>query len=171
MDDELVDIVDWNNVIIGKTTKQEAHEKGLLHRTVIAEVINPHGKWALVRQASDRQDAGQFVSPVGGHIRSGESEIEALRRETEEETGITEFTSKYIGKAIYNRRVLGRCENHFFILFEIYTNQKPRLNHESVEYRWFSPQEIRTTIANNPDIIGDALHFVARTFYPNLLIK
>ena len=62
---EYVDIVNENDDIIGSVSKQEAHEKGLLHRTVISEVINTEGKWTLVKQSSDRQDAGQYVSPIG----------------------------------------------------------------------------------------------------------
>jgi len=33
----------------------------------------------MVKQASDKQDAGQYVSPVGGHVTSGETDIEALK--------------------------------------------------------------------------------------------
>ena len=35
---EQVDIVNEENEVIGQTPKQEAHEKGLLHRCVISEV-------------------------------------------------------------------------------------------------------------------------------------
>ena len=89
--DEQVDIVNENNEVIGQADKSEAHQKGLLHRTVISEVINSTGEWLLVKQASDRQDPGQYVSPVGGHMRAGESEISALLREAEEELGIKNF--------------------------------------------------------------------------------
>ncbi|MEK7510012.1 MAG: hypothetical protein AAB567_00430 [Patescibacteria group bacterium] len=34
---EMVDIVDENDNILSQTTKKEAHEKGLLHRTVISQ--------------------------------------------------------------------------------------------------------------------------------------
>jgi hypothetical protein len=32
------------------------------------------------KQAGDRQDAEKYVSPIGGHIKAGESEIEVLKR-------------------------------------------------------------------------------------------
>ena len=40
MDDELIDIVDEGGVILGQISKIKAHEKGLLHRCVLAQLIN-----------------------------------------------------------------------------------------------------------------------------------
>ena len=61
--DELVDAVDENGNFIEVVVKREAHEKGLLHKTVIASVIDSKGRWLFAKQAQDRQDAGQYVSP------------------------------------------------------------------------------------------------------------
>lgn len=41
---EFVDIVDENNKVLYKTSKKEAHKKGLLHRCVISEIINSKGE-------------------------------------------------------------------------------------------------------------------------------
>jgi 8-oxo-dGTP pyrophosphatase MutT (NUDIX family) len=166
---EMVDVVDEDNNILYKTSKKKTHEFGLLHRTVIAEVIDSKGKWTLVKQASDRQDADQYVSPVGGHVRSGESEDEALHREALEEMGLKDFDYKYIGKVIFNRKILGRQENHYFILYEIYTDDKPELNHESVGLESFSKQQLATQIKANPKKFGEAFYFIVNTFYPELM--
>ncbi len=162
---EMVDIINQQNEVLYQTSKDDAHQKGLLHRCIIAEVIDSQGNWTLVKQASDRQDAGQFVSPVGGHIKAGESETEALAREALEEMGLTIFTSKYIGKAILNREVIGRKENHLFILYEIYTDQAPVLNHESVDFEKFSLEQIQSEMQSNPTKFGQAFHFVMEKFY------
>ncbi len=89
--DEIVDVVNENNKVLYQITKTEAHQKGLLHRTVIAEIKDTKGRWTLVKQASDRQDAGQYVSPVGGHARAGETEEETLKRGAFEEAGLKNF--------------------------------------------------------------------------------
>jgi len=95
--EEQVDIVDEECNVLYSTSKADAHAKGFLHRTVIAEIRDSIGNWILVKQAADRQDAGQYVSPVGGHVQAGETEEEALKREALEEVGFTDFEYELIG--------------------------------------------------------------------------
>lgn len=168
--EEYVDVVNENDEVLYAISKQDAHTKGLLHRTVIAEVIDSKGAWTLVKQASNRQDALQYVSPVGGHVSAGETEDDALKREAYEEMGLQSenFTYKQIGKAIFNRTVLNRYENHLFILYEITTDQTPVLNHESIDYKVFQIEELKQEIQKHPQIFGAAFHFVVNTFYKSL---
>lgn len=166
---EKVDIVDENNKVLYQTTKKQAHKKGLLHRTIIAELINSMGRWILVKQAIDRQDAGQYVSPVGGHMKAGESETEALKRETSEELEIKKFAYKRIRQVIYNRLILDRQENHYFIIYEIYSDQEPILNNESTSFKRFTKNELKKIIKTNPKNFGDAFYSVIKSFYPSLL--
>ena len=168
---ERVDIVDNNNRVLYSTTKQEAHKLGLLHQTVIAEIIDSKKRFSLVKQADDRQDAGQFVSPVGGHVQTDESVEDALKREALEEVGLKNFDYKYIGKVIFNRTVLNRQENHYFILFEIYSDDLLILNHEAVDYQKFTKIELKKAINNNPKKFGDAFYCILKTFYPELISK
>ncbi|MFH1769560.1 MAG: NUDIX hydrolase [Parcubacteria group bacterium] len=167
--DEKIDIVDENDNVLYQAYKKEAHEKGLLHRTIISEIIDSQGKWIMVKQASDRQDAGQYVSPVGGHVQVGETEAEALKREALEEAGVKDFEFKLIGKRIFNRNVLNRQENHYFILYEIQTDEKIVTNEEAVSYKVFTKKELKDALKSTPEIFGGAFHFVVKTFYPDLL--
>ena len=167
-DQERVDIVNEDNQILYSTSKTEAHKKNLLHRTIISEVINNEGKMLLVKQASHKQDVGQYVSPVGGHIRSGETEFQALEREAMEEIGLKNFSYKRVGQAIYNRFVLNHHENHFFIVYEIFSNVLPTLNDESDGYKYFTQEEITLALVKNPEVFGAAFHFVIDHFYPDL---
>ena len=167
---EMVDIVDENDNVSHQATRGEAHQKGLLHRTTISEVRDSEGRWIMVKQSADRQDAGQYVSPVGGHVEAGETEDEALKREAKEECGLSNFDYKLVGKAIFNRSVLGRQENHYFILYEIYSDAgKLQLNHESESYKLFTTQELKDSLKRNPEMFGNAFHFVVTAFYPELL--
>jgi 8-oxo-dGTP pyrophosphatase MutT (NUDIX family) len=166
---EVVDVVNESDEVLSQITKGEAHEKGLLHRTTIGEVIDSQGRWILVKQSSDRQDAGQYVSPVGGHVKAGESEDEALKREAMEECGIEGFDFKLIGKKIFNRDILGRHENHYFILYEIYSDKEIKINEESVSYKAFTKDELKDALKKMPEMFGAAFHFVLKEFYPELL--
>ncbi|OGG04971.1 hypothetical protein A2Z33_06800 [Candidatus Gottesmanbacteria bacterium RBG_16_52_11] len=166
--DEPVDIINEMREFQFSCPKREAHARGLLHPTILAEVIDSEGNWTLVKQAHDRQDAGRYVSPVGGHIRSGESDAASLKREAYEEMGLKKFKYQHIGSAVYYREIIGRKENHLFVLFEIYTDQEPALNHESVSLRVFPQAVLKQQMKEHPELFGDAWHFVANTFYRQL---
>lgn len=168
MIEEQVDIIDAQGKVVNTVPKSLAHQQGLLHKTVIAELVNSRGEYCLVKQSSSKQDSGQFVSPVGGHVSAGETEDEALIRECEEECGLTPSNFKFIGKTIYNREVIGRKENHLFIVYEIYTDQNPILNHESVEFKWFSETEIKSLLKSKPDTFGAAWHHVFKNIFPEI---
>lgn len=163
--EENVDIVNDKGEVIGKTTKSQAHTQNILHQTVIAELIDSDSNWLLVKQASDKQDAGQFVSPVGGHVRAGETAIVALLREVKEEIGLEKFDYKYVGKSIFRREILNRKENHLFVVYEIYSDEEVVLNKESVSFNKLSKNKLQTMLKTNPNKFGDAFHFVWKTFY------
>lgn len=168
---EMVEIVDEDLHVLYQTSKKDAHEKGLLHKCVIAEVINIKGEMMLIKPYSHKQDSGQYVSPVGGHVSAGETDEEALKREVKEEIGISDFTYKTRGKAIFNRYIIGRHENHYFVLYEIFTDQKPKLGDEAESYRWFTKKELKNKLKKNKKMFGDAFLFVVKNFYPGLTIK
>ncbi len=166
--EEQVDIVDEQGNVVYSVPKSVAHEQGLLHKTVIAELVNSRGEYCLVKQAESKQDPGTFVSPVGGHVSAGETDEATLIRECQEECGITPVKYELVGTTIYNRDVIGRHENHLFVVYTIYTDQNPILNHESVEYKWFSVAKIKTTIKNSPETFGAAWHHVFKTIFPKI---
>ncbi len=167
---EYVDVVDESGNVLEAVPKTEAHKRGLLHKTVISEVTDSQGRWLLVKQSSDRQDAGQYVSPVGGHVKAGESAIDALKREANEELGLEgDFKYEYVNRAIYNRHVLGRQENHFFIMYTILSDAEPKLNEESESYKYFTEEELRNELKENPKMFGDAFIFVLKQFFPHII--
>ncbi len=168
--DELVDVVDENGNFLEVVAKGVAHEKGLLHKTIIANVVGGDGRWLLVKQAKDRQDAGQYVSPVGGHVTAGEDDINALKREANEEIGLSgEYKYEFIGKKIFNRHVIGRHENHLFIMYKIFSDQEPVLGAEDDGCKYFTEEELKKELKESPKIFDDAFHFVVRVFFTELL--
>ncbi len=168
--DEQVDIVDEDGNFIEVVSKKVAHEKGLLHKTVIVQIVNSKGEFVLVKQSSDKQDAGKYVWPVGGHVSAGETDVEALKKEVREEAGIMEdFRYEFIGQKINNRNVLGRQENHLFVMYKIFSDQEPILNHESESFTYFTEEELKKEIKTNPNDFGINFYFVTRNFFPNFL--
>lgn len=167
MNEEVVDVVDGYNQVISQSTKVEAHRLGLLHRIVMAEVRNHDGDVVLVKQAPGRQDAGQLVSPVGGHVRAGESEGNALEREVFEEIGLRDFAYDFLGSFIFNRYILERQENHLVAVFMVVADPADFvLGEEAVAIETISMTELIGALKGTPEKFGGAFHAVVREVYP-----
>lgn len=80
---EIIALVNERDEIVGQTTKQESHRKGQPHRVAAIFVIK--GNELLINK---RQDNGLYDHSVSGHVRYGESFIQAARREAQEEIGL-----------------------------------------------------------------------------------
>lgn len=99
---ELLDIVNEKDEIIGVASKEEIHEKILLHRFVHVFVETSEGK-VVVQQRSRHKKKGplKFDAAVGGHVKSGESYEAAAKREMIEELGVAPGI-KLIGNTFNN---------------------------------------------------------------------
>jgi isopentenyl-diphosphate delta-isomerase type 1 len=86
---EIVDWIDKRGKIIGTVTKKFAHDHALLHHAVHVFVLN--GKKELIiqkRSKNMRTLPGKWDTSVGGHVKSGETMMQAVKRECKEELGI-----------------------------------------------------------------------------------
>ncbi len=89
MNDELFDVVNDRNEVIGCLPRAEVHRRGLKHRSAHLLLFNSRGDLFL-QQRSFRKDTcpGAWDSSAAGHLSAGESYDDAVRRETREELGI-----------------------------------------------------------------------------------
>lgn len=85
---EYLDIVDENNNVIGKDTRENVHANHCIHRGIHVFVVNDKGE-ILVQQRSMKKDdrPGVYDSSVGAQVLSGETYEQAAIRETKEELG------------------------------------------------------------------------------------
>ena len=85
---EYLDVVDQNDQVIGRETREHVHRAHLIHRGVHILVVNDSGR-VLVQRRADSVDnyPGYFDASVGGQVASGESYEQAAARELEEEIG------------------------------------------------------------------------------------
>ncbi|MEV3930859.1 MULTISPECIES: NUDIX domain-containing protein [unclassified Streptomyces] len=88
--DEILDLVDENDEVVGQMARGEATARGLRHRCVFIEARDPEGRLFV-----HRRTATKLVFPshhdmfVGGVVGAGESYDEAALREAEEELGVS----------------------------------------------------------------------------------
>ncbi len=100
---EWLPVVDVDGNIIGKATRTECHRnKDLLHPVVHLHVFNSKGEWYLQKRPMHKLvQPGKWDTAVGGHIDFGEELEKALRRESAEELGITDFKPDLVTKYIW----------------------------------------------------------------------
>lgn len=104
---------------------------------VKAVIQNPEGKFLILKE-KDRWQA------VGGRLEKGEKLEEGLRRETQEETGITNLE---VGKVIHVDEWFSKPEGelkHIVALFFLCKTESNRvaLSDEHEEFAWITADEL-----------------------------
>ncbi len=89
--EEVFDLVNDKDEVIGSVPRKEVHSKGHIHRSVLFYVFDNEGR-IFVNQRSDDKEfyPGYWSIVLGGHVHAGESYEEAVIREAKEEAGITQ---------------------------------------------------------------------------------
>ena len=87
---ELLDVVDENDRIIGVKKRGEIHAEGLMHRAVHILVFNSGSELFIQKRAMSKDNnPGLWDSSAAGHVDSGEDYYSCAIRELEEELGLT----------------------------------------------------------------------------------
>lgn len=133
---ELVDIVDREGVLTGKTIdKSDAHKKGILHKVSVAAIINSDGKLLVQRRSLNKStEPGKWDLSAAGHVDSKETSIEAILRETYEEIGIriNQLELKHIDTYICTKKLSKNCIiNHYSELYIV--NKDINLNDINIQ--------------------------------------
>lgn len=162
---EIVDIINKNDEVIDRMSKKEAHDKGLLHRCVLAITRRTNGNYVMTINAPHKQDPNLFVPSIGGHVKSGEEVDKAMEREAEEEMGFKDFTYEFIGNFTYDRDVEWGREKHYFYFYEVISDEEVVLNDECIGYEEFTEDELKIAIKKTPEKFAPQFFMVLDKFY------
>lgn len=99
--DEIFDLVDLDDHVIGQVRRGEAHRNpALIHRSVQVLVFTQDGRLLLQRRSASKDlFPGYYCASASGHVASGENYLTTAERELAEELGIS-VPLTYISKAL-----------------------------------------------------------------------
>jgi len=141
--EEIFDVVDENDKVIGKATRKEVHDKKLIHRSVMFFIFDKKGRILVTQRTKTKDMFPEFWSiTLGGHVNSGESYDKAVVREAKEEAGI-EVKPFFMG--VINKRIPEEKENSK--VYGFITNGKIELDKNELKKGMFlTIEEIRRVI-------------------------
>ena len=105
--EEIFDLVDEEDKVIGKASRGDVHgNPSLIHRVAHVLVFNSRGELFLQKRSMTKDvQPGKWDTSVGGHVDAGESYEKAAVREMREELGIqsvqVEFLYTYMHRNAY----------------------------------------------------------------------
>ena len=161
MDDEIFDVVDENDQVVGQLSRGEVHRRGLRHRAVHVLIFNSQGEVFLQkRSASKDKFPGRWDSSAAGHLDAGEDYDVCVHREVREELGIELpcMPDRVL-------RVLA-CEEtgqEFVWVYQCKHEGPFNLNVDEIETGgWYRPAAVSRWIAERPDDFAPALRCIWR---------
>lgn len=149
MQEECLDIVDENDKIVGKDTRDNIYRKELDHnvRVINIFVFNSEGKLLLPKRSMDRRIfPGCFDFSCGEHVMSGEDYYQAAKRGLEEELGIKNEELIELGKLTQKDGV--SC---FMKVYKLVYN-KEAVNYDKAgidKIYWCSLEKIRQMVSKD----------------------
>lgn len=150
MADEIFDIVNERDEVIGRAPRREVHAQGWLHRAVHVLVFDAQGRLYLQKRSAKKdRHPNTWDSSAAGHVDSGEDYDHAAIRESFEEIGLR------LSPPLRRVFKIDACEATGQEFVWVYQTESPGpfvLNPDEIDDGgWFTAEEITRWIAERPD--------------------
>jgi isopentenyldiphosphate isomerase len=151
---EMVDLVDENDIVVGRAARQEVRTRNLLHREVAAIVRNPEGE-IYIHRRTETKDVfpGMYDMFVAGVVTSDESYDAAIRRELEEELGVHGVDPTFLFKTRYRDPDINSWTCGYEVVWD------GAIRHQADEIAWgqFIPEDELITKLDELPFVPDGL--------------
>lgn len=154
--DELLDIVDFNDQVIGQKYRSEIYATKVSNfRVINALLINSNKHvWIPRRSATKKLFPLCLDASVGGHVAAGESYEQAFERELQEELNIklSDVTYHLLAKLSPHEHGVSA----YMHVYLITTDKEPIYNTDDfISASWYEITELQSIIKNGEHTKGD----------------
>jgi isopentenyldiphosphate isomerase len=165
MDDEIFDVVNEKDEVIGQLFRREVHRQGLLHRAVHILIYNQNGEIFLQKRSIKKDKfPGTWDSSAAGHLDTGEDYDACALREVREELGIT---LSCIPERIMRIAACEETGQEFVWVYRYEYDGPFVLNEDEIECGdWFPPAAVSRWMAERPGEFAPSLICIWRQLYP-----
>lgn len=148
---EILDVVNIDDQVIGQNSRDDVHRLGLLHREIRIWIINHKNEILFQKRGPHKTYLPNiFDASVGGHVASGASYEESAIRELFEEVGIIAkvrdliFMEKVHERGEYPANNVINNVIRTTYIFTIDSNQEfaPEPG-EATSLEWWTPERLR----------------------------
>lgn len=154
MPDELFDVIDENDQVIGQEMRSVVHQRGLWHRGVHVFLFTNDNKLLVQQRSKDKSQSPLTLDcSVSEHVKAGEDYYHAAVRGLSEELGIEGIDIEPLVKFKMN---YGPNDNEISKLFKGVV-EKVHINFDPVEIErvdYYSLPELRELMKQKPDIFS-----------------
>ncbi len=130
MQEEIIDIVDRKDKIIGKATRKQAKEKGLIYRCA-GVYVRSNGKILIQKRSKTKSTRPNNWSILEETVKTGETYEEAAKRGLKEELGLKTKKLYYLGKKFIDDKEYN--DKFFMKIYECKGKGKIKIQKEEIE--------------------------------------
>jgi len=156
MAEEIFDVVNERDEVIGKRPRSEVHRLGLMHRATHVLVFNKRGQVFLQKRSmnKDRQP-GLWDSSASGHVDSGEDYDTCVVRELREELRLH---ARETPRRLFKLSASPHTDQEHVWVYRCDAEGPFELHPEEIERGgWFSRDEVARWMAQSPHEFASAL--------------
>ncbi|MET9345716.1 NUDIX hydrolase [Streptomyces termitum] len=148
--EEMHDVVDERDRVVGRAPRGEVYARGLVHRCVFVRVRDAEGRFFVHRRTAGKLLFPSMYDPfVGGVVAAGESYDDAALREAEEELGVSGLPRpEFVLKFLYDSG--GVAGKWWSAVYEVRCDLPVRPQAEEVAWHAFlTPDELRERLLDD----------------------
>ena len=148
--DEIFDVVDDRDQVVGQEKRGEVHRLGLKHRAVHVLVFNQRGEVFLQKRSMQKDTfPGAWDSSASGHLDTGEEYDACATRELREEIGLVVQQPPL---RLFKLNAQAETGQEFVWVYRVESEGPFTLCPDEIERgEWVAPDELNRRIAARPE--------------------